>query len=138
PLVGLLIGRHIHDSFEAIAGIVGPMMLFLCGFLVFHMARKSQSQAQKVGQLANSRWTLLLLPFSLSLDNLFAGVGLGAMGYPILLSALIVGSVSSSLALGGMFIGSWLRRRLARWNTNAISGVYLMVMSAILLLVDFD
>ena len=137
PLIGLLLGQHLHHSFESVAGIIGPLMLFVCGFLVFHTAWNVKTGSKQIHHLANSRWTLLGLPLSLSLDNLFAGIGLGAMGYPILFSALVVGLVSGAMALGGLFIGSGIRR-LIRWNTSAVSGVYLMVMSAILLLVDFD
>ncbi|MDJ0901620.1 MAG: manganese efflux pump [Xenococcus sp. MO_188.B8] len=133
PLVGLMGGHLLHQSFNEIAQIFGPLILFTCGLLIMYLAWKEQD----VTEVANSNWTFWGLPLSLSMDNLFAGVGLGSMGYPILFSALVIGLVSGSMSLGGMFLGRWFRRRIT-WNVDLLSGAYLVFISGFFLLVDFD
>jgi putative Mn2+ efflux pump MntP len=68
------------------------------------------------------------LPLSLSLDNLVGGAGLGASGFPPILSATLIGAVCSVLSFAGLFLGSrgrllWPRR------ASAISGVWLVLIS---------
>ena len=58
----------------------------------------------------DSRWVVFGLPISLSLDNLLAGAGLGMLGLPILLSALVIGAISCMMCVAGLLIGNTVAR----------------------------
>ena len=67
---------------------------------------------------------------------LMAGIGLGALGYPVLFSALVIGLVSASMCFLGLFVG----RQVSRWvpaKMELISGSYL-VLIALISLFFFD
>ena len=133
PLVGLVIGRLLHKSFGSISENIGPFILVVCGLCILYLALR-ENDASKV---VNSHWVLFGLPLTLSLDNLFAGVGLGAIGYPILFSALVVGVLSGTMCLIGLCFGNWLRQWMPG-NSEVICGAYLVVVGVIALLVDLD
>jgi putative Mn2+ efflux pump MntP len=79
-------------------------------------------------KLVNSRHMLFGLPLSLSLDNLLAGVGLGSIHYPVLLSALVMGLVSAAMSCAGLYLGNWLRRFVPK-RTEVVVGAYLCVLA---------
>lgn len=106
PLAGLAIGRLLLVTVYRAAAVVGPVAVLLCGLAVIVLALRKQD----VSEVADSRGVLCGLPLSLSLDNLLAGVGLGSMHLPVLLSALIMGLTSAAMSCLGLYFGTWLRR----------------------------
>jgi putative Mn2+ efflux pump MntP len=106
PLAGLVAGHLLLKSAGRAAAVAGPVAVLLCGVAVMILALRNQD----VSELAGSRGILYGLPLSLSLDNLLAGVGLGSMRSPILLSALIIGLTSAAMSCAGLYFGAWLRR----------------------------
>jgi putative Mn2+ efflux pump MntP len=129
PLVGLLVGRLFQRVLAPFAAIGGPIMLLLCGMLIVYLALKEKEPST----LAGSRWVLVGLPISLSLDNLFAGVALGSMGYPVVLSALTIGVISGAMSLFGLFMGKTVRRWLPE-KVELAAGAYLMALAVFKLL----
>jgi putative Mn2+ efflux pump MntP len=98
--------------------------------LNFVSAHPAEEAMPEAGSLA-----LVVLPLSLSLDNLAAGVGLGALGFPAVASALLIGLVSGSMCALGLFAGE----RLGRWVPRPAelwSGVYLLALAAFRLVRD--
>ena len=76
---------------------------------------------------ASRAWWPYGLPLSLSFDNLLAGVALGTLGFPLLLSAAVVGATSTALCLVGLFGAA----RLGRWlpgESSAWSGAFLILL----------
>ncbi len=133
PLVGLLLGGLIYTSLGGLAGTIGPLILIACGLLIIYMALGDQDTAEVV----NNRWLLFGLPLTLSLDNLVAGIGLGALGYPVLFAALVIGLVSASMCFLGLFVG----RQVSRWipiKMEIVSGFYLILLAIIMLFFDMD
>jgi putative Mn2+ efflux pump MntP len=106
PLGGLLAGRLLLVTFGHAAALAGPVAVLLCGLAVIVLALRKQD----VSEVAASRGVLFGLPLSLSLDNLLAGIGLGSMHLPIVLSALIIGLTSAAMSCVGLYFGGWLRR----------------------------
>jgi putative Mn2+ efflux pump MntP len=106
PLCGLLAGRLLLVTFGHATALAGPVAVLLCGLAVIVLALRKQD----VSEVAASRGVLFGLPLSLSLDNLLAGIGLGSMHLPVLLSALIIGLTSASMSCIGLYFGAWLRR----------------------------
>jgi len=128
PLVGLLAGQFLRRYFLPVADWVGPVTLVVCGGALICLAW--QEERALAAALARSNWVLVGLPMSLSLDNLCAGVGLGAAGYPVLVTAVVIGLISGALCLGGLFCGSWLQRRLPEQMEWA-SGLYLILIAVV-------
>jgi putative Mn2+ efflux pump MntP len=113
PLIGLLLGNRLR------------------GLAILLMALREGGTEK----LAEGSFALVGLPLSLSLDNLAAGVGLGSLGHPVVLSALILGGVSGSLCALGLFAGGWLRRWVPE-RAELLAGVYLLALAAFRLLRD--
>ena len=131
--MGLLLGRLIHTALGTLASFLGPLILIACGLLIIFMALREQDTEEVV----NSRWLLFGLPLTLSLDNLLAGIGLGALGYPVVFSALVIGLVSASMCFAGLFVGRWVSRWLPA-KMELISGSYLVLIAIIMLFFDAD
>ena len=129
PLIGLSIGRLFQRVLAPVAAIAGPIMLLICGGLIICLSLKERETAKAIG----SKWVLVGLPLSMSLDNLFAGVALGSMGYPIVFSALVIGIISGSMSLFGLFMGKTVRKWLPE-KVELVAGAYLVVLAMFKLL----
>jgi putative Mn2+ efflux pump MntP len=124
PLVGLAAGGTLRRWLPALE-TAGPVVLLLCGAaILLHALREGDAQ-----DVVEGRW-VLGLPLTLSLDNLFAGVGLGSAGYPVVSSALIVGAISGGMCLAGLFAGAWLRRWVPG-RAEVWSGAFLVVLALV-------
>lgn len=124
PLVGLLVGGMLRRSVPALEA-AGPLVLLLCGAAILvHAVREGDARA-----VVNGRW-MLGLPLTLSLDNLFAGVGLGSAGYPVVLSAVVVGGISGGMCVAGLWAGGALRRWLPP-RPEVLSGAFLIVLALV-------
>ncbi|MDB4951155.1 MAG: hypothetical protein JWM27_3804 [Gemmatimonadetes bacterium] len=124
PLVGLAAGSLLHRSIAGLSA-AGPLVLLACGVWILVQALREGDEAVDLG----GGW-LFALPLSLSFDNLVAGVGLGSAGYPVLVSALVVGVVSGGMCLTGLFCGAWL----GRWvpgRAEVLAGAVLVVMALV-------
>lgn len=131
PFAGLLLGFQIHTRLGEYAGYIGPAVLFLCGLTILYQVIREQDTDEAV----NGNFALFALPFALSIDNLFAGVGLGANGYPVTVSAICIGLVSGSMCFIGMFLGGWVRKWIPG-KVEALSGVYLIFLAGFMLAGD--
>jgi putative Mn2+ efflux pump MntP len=123
PLAGLCIGHTLHRAFARFAETLGPVVMLGCGAAIIVMALREKD----VSALVTSRWTLIGLPLSLSLDNLLAGLGVGATGHPLWLAAAVIGGISTAMCLLGLGVGKWIARWFPR-NLEAVSGAYLCVL----------
>jgi manganese efflux pump family protein len=127
PLVGLALGGALRRAVPVLE-TAGPLVLLLCGAAILAQALREDDDAAERAQTGG--WMILGLPLSLSLDNLFAGIGLGSAGYPVLLSAAVVGAVSGAMCLAGLFAGAAARRWLPV-RAEAWSGAFLMAMALV-------
>ena len=128
PLIGLALGSLAQKALP-IADKTGPLTLIACAGLMLYTGLREKDTSRLVG----SGWMVVGLPLSLSLDNMVAGVGLGAVGYPILLSAFLIGLISAAMALGGLFFG----KLLSRWipdKAEVICAAYLIVLGVVKLI----
>ncbi len=131
PLIGLTLGHLMREVLGAVAVTIGPFALVACGLLMIYLALQEKDTLP----VATSRWLLFGLPLTLSLDNLLAGIGLGALGYPVLVSALTIGLVSGSMCFLGLFIGQWIRRWIP-CNLEVVSGAYLVLIAVVMFFFD--
>jgi putative Mn2+ efflux pump MntP len=122
PLIGLLIGKSIVAKLGPWTEHLGPILLCVYGVYVIYTARRYA----KKEEAEESRWILLGLPLSLSLDNLVAGAGLGMIGYPVLVSVIIIGAMSSLMSLAGLLLAGTASKLLGL-KSEAFAGVALVL-----------
>lgn len=129
PLMGLLGGRFIFESMETSTEYIGSLVLFICGLAIIYQTYREQEADY---EFLNSKWMLFGLPLSLSFDNFFAGVGLGALGYPIVMTATILGVVSAGMCFVGLFFGQQIRQVIERFlpvKAEMVSGIMLLMLA---------
>jgi len=135
----LMVGLWIGDRFvalplwQAYAEQGKALLLFLCGVAVMLSTQNKPDMEALLQRPAIS----FGIPLALGSDNLFAGIGLGAMVAPNLLMLLAYGLMVLLLCLFGLLLGAklkcWLQAR-APDQADWISGAYLMVLAGISLL----
>jgi putative Mn2+ efflux pump MntP len=130
PLLGLTLG-HVLRTVAPASEILGSLVLLVCGGAILVAAWRGGD----AGRITNARWLLFGLPLSLSLDNLFAGVALGALGFPILAAALTVGALSAGMCLLGLYLGAGVGRLVRhRLRGEVLGGLFLLTLAVIHLL----
>ncbi|MCI0485486.1 MAG: manganese efflux pump MntP family protein [Blastocatellia bacterium] len=129
PLAGAGLGRLFQERLMLIGEWVGPMVLVMCGALIIYLAREERDFSKVI----DSPWLVLGLPISMSIDNLLAGVGLGATGYPVWFTALAIGGISAAMCLFGLFLGGSIRKWIPE-NIEILSGAYLMIIAVVRLI----
>lgn len=129
PLVGIALGRTAIELIGRWAAVVGPLVLSAYGLYVLYLAWRCKES----GAADNDLWLFFGIPVSLSLDNLVAGVGIGMLEFPVLLSALVLGLLSGLMSLAGLRVGSAIGRFLPL-RAEMLSGVALICMAVVLAL----
>jgi putative Mn2+ efflux pump MntP len=129
PLVGLLIGRKIGEAVGDIAELVGAATLGGYGlYLVISALRNPEPEE------LDHPWALFGIPFTLSLDNLFAGGSLGLLGLAPWLSAGVFGVMTAVMSLVGLQLGR-AAASLVRIRSDLVGGVTLIIAAVALPLV---
>jgi putative Mn2+ efflux pump MntP len=129
PLVGLLIGREIGEAVGDVAELAGAAALGGYGvYLVISALRNPEPDE------LDHAWALFGIPFSLSLDNLFAGASLGLLGLSPWFSAAVFSTMTAVLSLIGLQVGR-AAASLIRIRSDLLSGVTLIIAAAALPLV---
>jgi manganese efflux pump family protein len=129
PLIGLLIGRQIGAAVGGVAEWVGAAALGTYGlYLVITALRNPEPEE------LDHPWALFGIPFTLSLDNLFAGASLGLLGLSPWLSASVFGAMTAVMSLIGLQLGR-AAARLVRIRSDLLGGVTLIIAAVALPLV---
>ena len=131
PLIGLLIGQSLLKMVGPWVEHLGPLLLCAYGVYVIYIAKRCAGT--ETGE--TDRWMVLGLPLSLSLDNLIAGTTLGMIGFPILLSVMIIGVMSSLFSLAGLRLGH-TTVNLLRIKADLIGGVVLIFIAITFVIED--
>ena len=79
---------------------------------------------------------MLGLPLSLSLDNLIAGASLGMIGFPLLISVVVIGAISGLMSLAGLRLGN-IAANYLRMKTDLIGGFALICIAVALAIENF-
>ncbi len=130
PLVGFGLGNLVRRIAGPPAETIGTLVLALCGGLITFAALRERRQETVTKNFASGWLLLLVLPLSLSFDNLFVGLGLGSLGYPVVVSSLLIGGISGGLGCVGLYTSARLRRFLPEW-AEPLTGAYLVALAAI-------
>ena len=129
PLVGLLIGRKIGEAVGDVAELVGAAALGGYGlYLVVSALRNPEPEE------LDHPWALFGIPFTLSLDNLFAGASLGLLGLAPWLTAAVFGVMTAVMSLVGLQLGR-AAARIVRIRSDLVGGITLIIAAVALPLV---
>jgi putative Mn2+ efflux pump MntP len=129
PLAGFGLGNLVQRIAGPLAEGIGTLVLALCGGLITFAALREQKEKEEEKRLASGWLLLIVLPLSLSFDNLFVGLGLGSLGYPVVVSSLLIGGISGGLGCAGLLTGARVRRWIPEW-AELLSGAYLIALAA--------
>jgi putative Mn2+ efflux pump MntP len=126
PLLGLFVAQLIRLPLGLSFNRIAPLVVVGCGVAVLWQAYADDDDA---ASFVNSRWTVISLPLSLSLDNLLIGVSAGSLGYNPVLAALTIGGISATMCAAGIAGGARLGRLVPK-HGDVVSGVALIVIAA--------
>jgi len=129
PLVGLLIGHEIGEAVGSVAEWVGAAALGAYGLYLVITALRNPEPDE-----LDHPWALFGIPFTLSLDNLFAGASLGLLGLSPWLSAGVFRAITAVMSLIGLQLGR-AAARLVRISSDLLGGVTLIIAAVALPLV---
>jgi manganese efflux pump family protein len=120
-LTGLALGASFLAPVRGLLDGLGPLVLAGCAVYVV-LARPPAADGS-----AGDRWPIVGgVPLSLSLDNLLVGAALGVHGFPLVVSALVLGVTSALLSLGGFALGRLVGARLTIRTELAGAGLLLV------------
>ena len=123
PMLGVWMGGYVGDFIGESAEYIGAIALGIYAiYLVVHAMRT------KVAGDIDHPVAILGLPLPLSVDNLFAGAGLGVMGYSAVTVAVVAGTVTAVMSLVGLTLGRLAASRVPV-RTDLFGGVVLLFMA---------
>lgn len=126
PFVGVWAGGYLSRFIGPAAEYVGAAALGAYAvYLVVHAVRSEEARD------LDHPLAILGLPLPLSLDNLFAGAGLGALGYSAVTVAVVAGVVTAIMSVAGLWLGR-LAANTVRIRTDLFGGVVLFVMAGLM------
>jgi putative Mn2+ efflux pump MntP len=122
PLIGAGAGSALAGLVGGWTSAAGPLALAAAGIYMLISARRGEERDPQAGF---GLGTSLVLPLTLSLDNLLAGGGIGLLGISPLPTAALIGVTSGVLALAGLACGALLSSK-APMPTEMLSGLILL------------
>jgi putative Mn2+ efflux pump MntP len=125
PICGLFIGLGLRSRIGPAVECIGPICLVACGLLVLSTVMKKRENHS----ILDRPLAMVLLPLTLSLDNLMAGISLGTAGARFTVHAAVIGVVSGIMSVAGFAIGKWFRPR-STFLTRALAGSWLIACAA--------
>ena len=102
PILGYFCGNVIASIVEALASIIGFILLLLIGF---NMIRESLSSGDDEVSDEFSFREVTLLAVATSIDAFAVGITIALLKDPILISSAIIGIVAFAFSIAGIFIG---------------------------------
>lgn len=102
PILGYFCGNVIASIVEALASIIGFILLLLIGF---NMIRESLSSDDDEISDEFSFREVTLLAIATSIDAFAVGITIALLKDPILISSAIIGIVAFAFSIAGIFIG---------------------------------
>ncbi|WP_233711162.1 manganese efflux pump MntP [Lederbergia citrisecunda] len=121
PLIGVLAGHMLSETFGKITGNIGGILLVILGLqmIVFCFRTDQQSLVLPVGG------GIIIFSLILSVDSFSAGLSLGMFGARAAIAALCFGVVAVLLTWSGLLIGR---------KVQSLLGVYGELLGGIILI----
>jgi putative Mn2+ efflux pump MntP len=129
PLLGFLLGHVLGGILGDVASIFGIIVLFGIGAWII-----KESHSKKDEKLEIDTWRgLLLTSLSVSLDELAVGFSMGALGFPIALTTILIAAQAFLLTFIGTIIGNRIGEKLAE-RAELVAGSVLCTLATLLIL----
>ena len=130
PLAGMMLGEIFGSFLGIYAFYIGRFLIIFIGASMIYESFKSNDRPCHNRLMG---WSLILLAFSVSLDALTIGFGLGTFGFSVPLVITVFGLFGGLMtAIGlcfGRYIGGWIGER-----SEMIGGLILIILGIKLLL----
>lgn len=101
PLLGILAGHLLSETFGKITGYVGGGLLIILGVQMVLSSFKSEERMAVVPL----GWGLFIFSFLVSLDSFSAGLSLGMFGARAMVAMICFGVVAAFLTWSGLIMG---------------------------------
>ncbi|MFD2215114.1 manganese efflux pump MntP family protein [Metabacillus endolithicus] len=121
PLVGMLIGRLLSDTFGTIATLLGGTLLILLGIQMIFASFKKDDEPL----ITPVGFGLIVFALSVSLDSFSVGLSLGIYGAKTFLTVMMFGVVSMVLTWIGLLVGKRVQNWLGAYS-EALGGSILL------------
>ncbi|PGT89656.1 manganese efflux pump MntP family protein [Bacillus sp. AFS040349] len=121
PLVGMLIGRLLSDTFGTIATLLGGTLLILLGIQMIFASFKKDDEPL----ITPVGFGLIVFALSVSLDSFSVGLSLGIYGAKTFLTVMMFGVVSMVLTWLGLLVGKRVQNWLGAYS-EALGGSILL------------
>lgn len=128
PIVGLLLGHRLADTFGHAARWIGAGVLIATGLYALLQAvrdMRGKETDEPEAPTGQSTGRMLVTGLALSIDNLAVGFALGAEHVSVPLAVIVIGVVSVTLSLLGLELGNRIGTR-AGDSGELIGGVVLV------------
>ena len=102
PILGYFCGNAIASIVEALASVIGFILLLAIGL---NMIRESLSSDKEDVSDKFSFKEVILLAIATSIDAFAVGITIALLKDPILISAAIIGVVAFAFSIAGIYIG---------------------------------
>lgn len=132
PLVGMLTGSFLSDTFGAFASLLGGILLLVLGVQMFISSFRHDDGPA----IAPVGFGLFIFALSVSLDSFSVGLSLGIFGARTFVAIACFGIVATVLT----WLGLWLGRHVQGWLGNyseALGGAILFAFGLKLLFALF-
>lgn len=129
PLVGFFLGHILTHALGEITSILGIIVLFGIGVWIIIESFRDGKESKP----AINTWNgLLLTSLTVSLDELAVGFSMGALGFPIVLSAILIAVQAFIFTYLGTTLGNKIGEKLAE-KAELIAGIVLCGLAILLI-----
>jgi manganese efflux pump family protein len=112
PLLGYMLGLSISRYITTFSGVLAFILLSFVGVRMIRSGLDTESESHTTDP--SRGLTMVMLSIAVSIDALAVGVSLALTGVSILLPAVIIGIVTSTLSFVGLRIGGRLGQRFGK------------------------
>ena len=131
PIVGSFAGDLLIKSLP----LFNPWIPFLALFAIGIKFLFEKVDSKKISPFESTK-VLLVLGFATSVDAIVVGFSLNSFGINYIVSAIIIGIVTTAMALFGMFLGIRIKR-MFKFNLNVFAGIVLILISVKILFMHY-
>ncbi|WP_343796692.1 manganese efflux pump MntP family protein [Bacillus carboniphilus] len=129
PLLGMMAGRYLSDTFGQVASYAGGLLLIILGLQMFW----ASFQAEESSPIRPVGMGLMVFALSVSLDSFSVGLTLGIYGAKTIVAVICFGLAATLLTWIGLLLGRKVQGLLGQYS-EALGGSILFVFGIKLLL----
>ena len=124
PLIGWISGKFLGKIVSNISPFISFALLFLIGIKMIIEALKREEEC-RVKDISRGK-ELIIVCIATSIDAFAAGVSIGLIKIPLVISIVIIGTITFVLSILGVYIGRLIGKFIEKW-AEIIGGVILIL-----------